>query len=165
VNLSTKILSKILDGVTSILCYTLIYFNTLIYLISFEFFTLTTFFTLLPIDLFIDFLERTRDSLKKMGAIRPIAKLLADPALTEDEAHMIDILVLITFVVTTDENREMFRTVNGMSRLPGILVYEKNNEVSKLVTTALVELSTLSMFSLSSSPSSSSSLSPPLLLL
>lgn len=87
--------------------------------------------------------EKTRDQLKKMGAIRPIAKLLADPALTEDEAHMICLLSLICSVVTTDENREIFRTVNGMSRLPGILVYEKNVEVSKLVTSALVELSLL----------------------
>jgi hypothetical protein len=89
--------------------------------------------------------EKTRDQLKKMGAIRPIAKLLADPALTEDEGHLIHLLTLIGSVVTTDENREIFRTVNGMSRLPGILVFEKNPDVSRLVTAALVELSLLSM--------------------
>lgn len=87
--------------------------------------------------------DKVRDSLKKLGAIRPIAKLLADPALAEDESHMIDLLYLISVVVTTDENRDLFRTVNGMSRLPGFLVFDKNPEVSKLVTTCLVELSCL----------------------
>lgn len=84
---------------------------------------------------------RYTPNLKKLGAIRPLAKILAAPELVDNYGLLESSLAVVVRAVRCEDLRDLFRTVNGMGRLTQFLANEKHPEIQLMATEALFFLS------------------------
>lgn len=84
--------------------------------------------------------DQFKHDFRKSGGLRPIAKLLSLPDLLDDEDFVVHLLVVVIALVTVEENREQFRTVNGLTRIIPFLSH-KDGKIVLMATEALLNLS------------------------
>eukprot|EP01124_Arcella_intermedia_P012376 TRINITY_DN18734_c0_g1_i1.p1 TRINITY_DN18734_c0_g1~~TRINITY_DN18734_c0_g1_i1.p1 ORF type:complete len:1224 (-),score=317.96 TRINITY_DN18734_c0_g1_i1:12-3683(-) len=83
--------------------------------------------------------EDVKNKFRDAGGMRPLGKLLLMPDLMENSGFVVILLDVISLLITTSENKENFRSVNGLFNLLPLL----SHDMYAIVTLATVNLATL----------------------